>query len=111
MATVALQNQTESINPTTLFTPSFDGLYVIHVYSTCTTSGGGNAEITLSWTDDATVQTWSPTSLDLSNQGVYTAGSSFLVKCQGGQSLSYSVSLVELTGSPTYSLYIAVVTP
>jgi hypothetical protein len=122
VAKVVLENQTNAIPTTTVFTPTVSGLYRIHAYMTvpgsANSSNPGYWQMNLGWTDQAgveavgdVIQTFAnatpPGAFGFGTTGV--PGVVLLVQSEAGQPITYSVTGA---GTPydngTYSLFFAV---
>lgn len=103
---VALTGQTGNITSTNIFTPPVNGMYKVTSYRECTTAGSaGQASIAIAWNDDNGAQS-SSQALSLSSVGYTTA--TYIVRATTAASISYSVTLSGVTGSPVYALFLVV---
>jgi hypothetical protein len=115
---VELTNQTTPIPPTTLFTPTYDGIYRISVYMTLVSSNEGTWTYHLHWTDDAgdeeTQHNPSPLNLPPRRRRQAfgyapdtTPGNVLIIEAVAGQPVEYHVDRSGGNGG-VYSLYFVV---
>lgn len=106
ITTVPLTGQTGDISTTTIYTPSATGYFRVSVYMICTTAGGGTLSCTIGWSDSVGAKTISPASgVDLASTANGSTGISFIVS--GIAAITYATAIAGKTGSPQYSLYVA----
>ncbi|HKV93058.1 MAG TPA: hypothetical protein VJW20_10975, partial [Candidatus Angelobacter sp.] len=105
--TVGLTGQTASIATTNITSSCSAGLYSVSYYLKTTTAGtAGTASVTLNWSDGATMTVTSATA-SLASTTAVSQGTQ-VIKCAAASTLSYSTTLSGVTGSPQYSLDIAI---
>ncbi len=111
-----LVNQTAPIPPTTIFTPTQNGLYRLSAYATVTTGtcGGSTWSYTPQWTDDSGLL--STTNEILQSNGSclgsfilgyagYSTGATVTFEAKGGTAITYSVTQQGPPDGTAYSLY------
>ncbi len=105
--TVGVTGQTASIATTNITTACNAGLYSVSFYLKTTLAGtAGTAAVTLNWNDGAGM-TFTSTSAPLTS-GTGVAQGTQVIKCNSASTISYSVAVIGATGSPQYSLDIAI---
>jgi hypothetical protein len=107
--TVGLVGQTASVTTTNITSSCNAGLYSVSYYLKTTTAGtGGTASVTLNWNDGAAMTVTSATASLTSTSTTGVAQGTQVIKCNAASTLSYSTTVSSATGSPQYSLDIAI---
>lgn len=107
-AIVSLANQTAGITTTALHTPGANGLFRIAYYvAVTTTDATGTLTLTLGWTDEVGARTLDAIA-GLSLASTTYAQGQIVVWALTSAPITYAVSLAGLSGSPAYSIRLAV---
>ena len=100
VATLNLTGQTSAISPTNLFTPSADGLFRVSVYIEVT--GSGVATVDFPYTDGIGGNEVGA----IGGSGGSGQGNHWCIRATSGNPIQYETHIN--SGSPTYSLFMAV---
>ncbi len=105
--TVGLTGQTASLATTNITASCSAGLYSLSYYLKTTTAGtAGTVSVTLNW-NDGTAMTVTSATASLSSTTGLSQGTQ-VIKCGAASTVSYSTTVTGVTGSPQYSLDIAI---
>lgn len=108
--------QTAAISSTNLSSTPPAGIYAVEVYAVCTVASGSGSptlDVTIGWTDvlgatTANAAGLNGTTFPLSLSATGRAQAKFVIQVNSGN-ITYSTTINSASGTPTYALYIRVV--